>query len=66
MQKHQNAGAGSNSTDANDLDREAVLVEVDRVAIGQVHVPRAVGVGGNGRAGPEISTIDFRLSNPIG
>jgi hypothetical protein len=39
MQKHQDAGAGSNSTDANDL----VRVELEagaRAAIGQEHEPR--------------------------
>ena len=65
MQKHQDAGAGSNSTDANDLVREVLAVGV-REAIGQVHVPRGVSEAGSGRAGPEISSIACRLSNPIG
>jgi hypothetical protein len=52
------SGAGSNSTDANDLVR-VVLVVVVRVAIGQVHVPRVVSVVGNGRAGPETPATNF-------
>ena len=52
------SGAGSNSTDANNLVR-VVLVVVVRVAIGQVHVPRVVSVVGNGRAGPETPAKNF-------
>ena len=64
MQKHQDAGAGSNSTDANNLF-SVELVGVVRVAPGQVHVPRAVSGVGNGRAGPEIIVIHTILGDPI-
>ena len=59
MQKHQDAGAGSHSTDANNLGR-GVLAGAVRGAIGQFHDPREASVGGSGRAGPEMGTTDLR------
>lgn len=58
MQKQQDAGENSHSTDANNLVR-VVLVVVVRVTIGQVHVPRVVSVVGNRRSRPENSPTNF-------